>query len=155
MKDTKKAFHWIIGILKSHNVPFQISGGLAANIYGSTRPLADIDIDISEDKFNDILPDVTPYIISGPERFCNENFDLFVMTLNYAGQKIDICSDMVKICDAKTGEWHDNSTDFSIYELREIYGMTVPVIKKDDLIKYKKILGRPVDLEDIKQLSQA
>ena len=153
MRDTKEAFHWIIRILKKYEVPYQISGGLAAKIYGSSRPLADIDIDISEEKFVDILPDVKPYIIFGPERFRNENFDLSLITLNYMGQEIDLCSQHVKIRDAKTGEWHDNSTDFSRYELQEVYDITIPVIKKDDLVNYKKILGRPVDLEDIKQMS--
>ncbi|TSC75425.1 MAG: hypothetical protein G01um101433_873, partial [Parcubacteria group bacterium Gr01-1014_33] len=104
----------------------------------------------------DILPDLEAYIISRPQRFHNDSFDLLVMTLNHFGQEIDISGgDDIKIRDVKTGEWHDDSIDFSRYELREIYDMEVPVIKKEDLIKYKKILGRPVDLEDIKQLSQA
>ena len=49
MRKTKEAFTWIIGLLRVHKIPFQISGGFATNIYGSTRPLADIDIDVSDE----------------------------------------------------------------------------------------------------------
>lgn len=52
MRDTKAALAWITGILKSSQVPFQISGGLAANVYGATRELADIDIDLPDEKFD-------------------------------------------------------------------------------------------------------
>lgn len=37
MKDTKTALIWITGILKKHQIPFQISGGLAAIAYGASQ----------------------------------------------------------------------------------------------------------------------
>ena len=153
INNTAEAFRWIIQILKKHKVPFQISGGLAAKAYGSSRPLADIDIAIPENRFNDILPDVKTHIISGPVRFEDENFNCLLMTLNYASQEIDIGGGNAQIRDAATGVWHNDPTDFSRYESREIYGLSVPVIKKEDLIKSKKILGRPVDIDDVKEIS--
>lgn len=65
-KDTEKAFKWIVGILEKHDVPFQVTGGLAARVYGSTRALNDIDIDISDDDLDKIFPDVEEHIIFGP-----------------------------------------------------------------------------------------
>jgi hypothetical protein len=40
------ALRWIIGILDRHNIQYQITGGFAAKLYGSSREVNDIDIDI-------------------------------------------------------------------------------------------------------------
>lgn len=150
MKNTEAAFHWIIGILKKHNVSFRISGGLAAKIYGCQRPLADIDIDIPEKRFKDILPDVKDRIIIEPKKYFGKIWDIFLVTLRYEGQDIDVCAaDTAKIYNSKTGEWINYSDGLNAEE-REIYGMSVPVIPLKDLIEYKTKLGRQVDVEDIK-----
>jgi hypothetical protein len=149
MKNTEVAFKWIVEILEKHKVQFRISGGLAARAYGSERPLADIDIDIPDDKFQDIIEDVRGYIIEGPERFIDENWDIYLMTLNFEGQEIDICSATAKIRNHATGEWEVDTVNLSKFDLMEIYGLNVPVIPKKDLIDYKKKLGREVDIEDV------
>jgi len=151
---SEKAFKWIVGILENHNLPFQITGGLAARAYGSRRPLNDIDIDISDDGFYQILPDVRGYVIFGPERFVDEHFDLLLMTLRYAGQEIDISGgDTIRIPDGE-GYWHDAPTDFSKLGIKDIFGISVPVMVKEEVLKYKKLLDRPVDREDIQALEK-
>lgn len=70
--NAKKAFRWIVNILKKQKIPFQITGGLAAQVYGSKRRLNDIDIEIPENRFNDILPDVKKYIDFGPAQYIDE-----------------------------------------------------------------------------------
>ncbi|MFZ3016050.1 MAG: hypothetical protein WA101_03610, partial [Minisyncoccia bacterium] len=69
MKNTEKAFLWIVNILNNKNIPFQISGGFAAKIYGSPRELNDIDIDIPDENFPDIYDGVKQYAIYGPEHY--------------------------------------------------------------------------------------
>ena len=154
METAEKAFLWIVGILRKHNVPFRISGGMAARAYGSKRALADIDIDIPEEKFDDILPDVKEFMTDAPERFVGNGWDLLIMVLNYHGQAIDISGDKVKIQNPKTSEWTKLDVNFSDVENIEIFGISVPVIKKEKLIAYKKILSRPVDILDIAELSR-
>ena len=155
MKKTEEAFKWIIGILKGHGVPFKITGGFAARLYGSDRPLADIDIDILNEKFDEVLPEVNDYIIWGPERLLDNNWDLLLMTLQYGGQKIDICGAEGKLRNHKTGEWKNFTTDFSKSETKEVYGILVPVITREDLIEYKQVLGRDVDRQDVEALTQS
>ena len=65
-----------------------ISGGFAARLYGATRDLADIDIDIPEDRFAELIPQVKEYIKLGPARYKDDNWDLFLMTL-YSLMRID------------------------------------------------------------------
>lgn len=76
-----EALQWIVGILEKHNVPYQISGGFAARLYGATRPINDIDIDIAHDGFEKILPEVREYIFFGPADYKDEKWDIYEMQL--------------------------------------------------------------------------
>ena len=152
-KDTKRALEWITNILKKYEVPFQISGGCAAKIYGSPRELNDIDIDIPENYFSKIISDVKPYIIYGPDQYKDNKWDLYLMTLNYAGQEIDIGSGNAKISTKDRDKWIDFSTDFSKAVKKTFLGLEVPVIPKEDLVNYKQLLDgehQQVDIESIK-----
>lgn len=153
-QNTKEALRWIVKILRKRHVSFQISGGLAAQLHGSSRPLVDIDIDIPQKKFDAILPDVKACLIFGPQRFKDKQWDLFLMTLNYKGQRIDIGSAEAKIYNAMTKKWESNSINFKRSQRKKLYGLLVPIMRKEDLIKFKKMLDRPVDRKDLIELLQ-
>ena len=156
MKNTAAAFKWIITLLWKHKIPFQITGGLAARAYGATRPLNDIDIDIPEDRFAELVPDVKEYITFGPARQIDERWDVFALVLEYEGQEIDITgANTVRVCDARTQEWVDLLANFSIAEMRELFGMRVPVINREELIAYKMMLEGKHQQEDIDALKKA
>ncbi len=150
-ENTIEAFKWIIEILKRNNVVFQITGGFAAKLYGSERELADIDIDIEENRFDLILPEVKEYVIFGPEQYIDENWSLKLMTLKYHDQVIDIAGEE-KIFDHDQKKWVRQQDDFSNPTYVTLYGFTVPVIPEEKLINYKKRIARKVDIEDVKQL---
>src|SRR3989344_59573 len=153
MKDTEAALKWITGILEKHNIPFRISGGFAARLYGSTRELADIDIGIEKDYFLKILPEIKDYLISGPGIYQDENWNLLAATLNYKGQEIDVCViDSLQFLNQKEQKWEGLQHTFSNFVLKEIYGMKLPVISRQDLIEYKSKLGREVDLIDVQEM---
>lgn len=152
MKNTEGALIWIVNILDSKKVQFQVTGGFAAKLYGSPRELADIDIDINDDDFEKIIDEVRPYIIFGPEQFKDENWDLRLMTLEYEGQVVDICGEAT-IFDKNNKEWILIKTDFSNCNYINIYSLDVPVISKESLVNYKNKLLRDVDVEDIKALT--
>ncbi len=152
-KDTKQALEWVVNILKKHEVPFQISGGCAAKIYGSLRELNDIDIDIPQNYFEKILADVKPFVIYGPAQYKDQKWDLYLMTLNYAGQEIDIGSGDAKISTKDRKEWINFDTDFSKAVKKEFLELEVPVIPKEDLVAYKTLLDgdhQQVDIQSIK-----
>lgn len=155
MKLNKKAFHWIVNILKKHRIPFQVSGGLAAKIYGAKRKLADIDLDIPEQRFNELLPDIKKYIVFGPGRYKDDCWDLQLITLRYKGQSIDISGARQAHFDKSKKKWKLTKVDFSRSEIKKVFGVKVPVIAKKDLIKYKRRLGREVDLLDVKEIAGA
>ncbi|NTW15414.1 MAG: hypothetical protein HGA38_03515 [Candidatus Moranbacteria bacterium] len=53
---TINAMKWIVGVLDGVGVPYRIGGGLATALYGSGRPVNDIDISISGKVFPVIVP---------------------------------------------------------------------------------------------------
>jgi hypothetical protein len=86
-ENTIEALRWVVDILKNNNVSFQLTGGFAAKLYGSTRELADIDIDIEENGFEKIFDEVKDYIIYGPKQYKDDNWDLMLMTLKLLKNK--------------------------------------------------------------------
>ena len=153
MHRAKQALIWITYILKNHHIPFQITGGLAAIAYGANRPLEDIDIDIPDNQFDIIMSDVKSYIIFGPQRFKSGKWDLMLMTLNYHGQEIDLSgSDSTKIYNETTNEWILLNEDLLKARQKNVLDLDLPVIPLMNLVYYKKILAREVDLVDIHQI---
>lgn len=152
MRETEKAFLWITDILERKAVTYRVSGGFAARIYGVNRELADIDIVIADNDIAIIAKEVKPYIIFGPARYLDENWDLNLMTLQYGGQEIDIASAGAKIFNQKTKLWESWVTALDDSEMKEVYGKKVPIEPIGSLIAYKTKLAREVDLEDVEQL---
>ncbi len=148
------ALRWIVGILDTHTIPYQIAGGFAAKLYGSPRPLNDIDIDISEKRFTEILSEIQPYITYGPARYKDGKWDLELITLNYKGQEIDIGgADDARISNKGRTMWIALPAVFSKALDVEIGGMYVKVIPPLDLIEYKKELDgehQTIDIQAVK-----
>lgn len=143
------ALTWIVSMLRANTVPFLITGGLAAKVYGSLRQLADIDISVPEKSLSVLFADVQPYVTFGPARFKDDSWDLSLMTLNFNGQEIDLGSNEAYIFDKDSQIWTTVVDDLNLSEIHEIAGMKLPVIPKQSLIDYKSKLRRMCDLEDI------
>ncbi|MBM3206254.1 MAG: hypothetical protein FJZ43_01365 [Candidatus Staskawiczbacteria bacterium] len=151
MDKIESALKWILPILKKHKVPFQISGGFAAHIYGSKRPVNDIDIDIPEDKIDVLVPDVKEYIVYGPAQHKNNRWDLKLITLEYYGQEIDIGGAYnVKIFDDNESIWKSFPAKLEEVEFHNVYGFNLPVVEPRYLADYKKLLSGDHQKVDVK-----
>jgi hypothetical protein len=152
-ENSVKAFHWIIDLMERHRVPFQITGGLAAWVYGSDRELADIDVDVPEEWIPKLFPFVNRYVEFGPRPFKDEYWELDLMRLKYQGQPIDLGGAYrAKVFDKTLQQWVAVPADFSKAEHRSIFGRIVPIVARELLLDYKRKLGREVDLLDIAHL---
>jgi hypothetical protein len=153
-RDPEKAFLWITHLLEIHGVPFQITGGLAARIHGASRPLADIDIDMDYSAAETFFADVDQWIVSGPDHVEGENWNILYCTLIYKGQSIDLCdTERAFIRGGPEESWRAYIVNLDQPEWREVYGKKTPIMPKDKLIAYKKILNRDVDRADIAGLA--
>lgn len=151
--DQLQSFRWITNILFKHNIIFQITGGLAAKIYGSQRPLNDIDIDVQTESLSQLASLVKEYVIYGPSHYNDGKWDLQLMTLRFNNQEIDISGDKCKIYDDASEIWMDFPAVFLKAELHMIEGISVPVVNKEQLLNYKKLLGGEHQRTDCRALS--
>ena len=139
---TLRALHWIVSELDHRHIPYQISGGFAAKLYGSPRPLNDIDIDIPDDAFTEIEPVLRPYLSYGPARYADAKWDILLMTADYMGQEIDVSGGMSARMTAKCDrEWLESPCDFSRTLRMPVEGVEVSVIHPADLATYKSHLN--------------
>ena len=150
MRNTREAFNWIIKILRNHRIQFRLSGGFAARVYGSKRKLADIDIDVPTNSFSELLPEIKKYVIFGPARYQDKNWNLLLITLKYRGQKIDLCEvGKQKIFNKLKRKWEKLDINLLKAHKIRILGCVVPIIPKIELIAYKRKILRKVDKEDL------
>ncbi|MDP3966427.1 MAG: hypothetical protein Q8Q04_02765 [archaeon] len=153
MKKTKEALFWIATILRKNKIPFQITGGFAAKVYGSKRKLSDIDIELPNKFIYNLEDFVKGKIIYGPRIYKSKNFELLLMTLKFKGQIIDLCgTENQRIFNKTIKKWEDENIDLSKSIRKKTYGLIVPMIQLKDLINYKEKIRRKVDLIDIKNI---
>lgn len=149
------ALQWISDLLKERDIPFVVCGGLAAIAYGSTRPLNDIDLFVPCQHFQKVISAASDHISKPAKRSREEGWHLEYIQFIYEGTKVEIGNaEQAEIFDSNSNEWKALSIDFSRVNDVEVLGVTVPVMRVEDLISYKKKLGRPVDREDIAQIKR-
>lgn len=152
----RSALEWIAREANRDHLPYQIVGGLAALAHGGSRPLHDIDLymPFSNPHWADFLAAVKTYVVWGPETVIEGAWDLTYLKINYYGQKIEI-GDVaaLRIRNCKTGDWVEQVIDFKLSVSKTVFGCQIDVMPVNQLIAYKELLGRDVDLQDIQELT--
>jgi len=155
-KHAPEALKWIVNILKTNKFPFRISGGLAVKIYGSKRDLYDIDIDIPDKAIIKLLPLFEEFKYKGPKRYKDNEWDCYAISINYKGQDVDLIgSKSQRIFNKNTGKWENFKINLLNIKRKSIFGLTIPVIPKEELISYKSKIRRKIDLLDLDFLNKA
>lgn len=154
-RDTVTALNWIVGLLRRRGYPFAVVGGLAANVYGASRPLNDIDIDVPRRVFTDCRNDFAQFVTFGPAAYRDAEFDIELLSLRFAGQDIDLtAAETIRLYDKSKPAWVELPTDLSATEEHRILGLSIPVMRKDLLIAYKNVIARETDLSDVAEIER-
>lgn len=141
---TLNALTWIVGILHKHDIPYRIGGGFAACVYGSTRPVNDIDISLSGKYFDLIIPEVKEYLKSGVKYYSGEKWDCNYLSITYHDQKIDMTDiDTLRMSNKEQTKWFQTKDHFCKFPnvSKTVYGIKVSLIDPRDLVAYKKELA--------------
>ena len=150
------AAQWIVGLLKDRNIPFLICGGLAAKGYGSGRDLNDIDLFVPGEHFSSVVEASQEYVSKPAGRRREEGWDVTYVQFKYGGIKVEVGSaDAPQIYDARSRTWIPLDIDFSRYKTVQLLGMELPLMLKEDLVAYKSVLSRQVDIEDVRAIVQS
>ena len=143
----------VVQVFIENKIQFQISGGLAAIIYGAERPLYDIDVEVYKKDIQKVRDIFQKNISKDFYHLQDENFDLWLLTLDINGVPVDISqADECYLGDGK-GKKIRTDADLSKAQFINFDNLEIPVANKMELISYKKILARNTDIMDIKQIS--
>jgi len=149
------AAQWIVGILRDENIPYLICGGLAAKGYGSDRELNDIDLFVPGEFFSAVVQAGQRYISKAAMHYREQGWDLTYVQFKYEGVKVEVGNaDGPHIYDASSEAWIPLKVDFSRYKMVNLLGLELPLMLKEDLLRYKTALSRPVDIEDIRGICE-
>ncbi|MCC3529973.1 MAG: hypothetical protein JGK21_18590 [Microcoleus sp. PH2017_22_RUC_O_B] len=143
-----KTLNLLIATFDRQNIPYQATGGLAGNIYGSQWLLHDIDIEVSQRDMAKVAELFTEYTVRPLFRLVDEEFDLMLLGLSINNIEVEInqaedafiFSDGVRI---------KLDTDLSKANKIRFLGLDILVQPLDDIIKYKGLLNRNNDVSDL------
>ncbi len=148
------ALRWIAALLEDLDCPYVICGGLAAAGFGATRPIHDIDLFVPDHRFQDVVQAARDFISKPATHYRHEHWDLDYVQFIYQGTKIEVGNaDGAKILNAQKHEWVALDIDFRDPDIVTVLGVSVPLMHRDALIAYKRLLDRVVDREDIQAIS--
>jgi hypothetical protein len=148
-----RALHWIVGLLEELEVPFQVAGGLAATAYGAKRPLVDLDFYVPTRSLPIVAEAAASRLVRAPKHHRDDDWDITFMALEKEEQRIELGgADGARYFDRRAGCWRDVEIDYEAAVRREVLGIEVPVMPRDQLIAYKRALDREVDREDLQEL---
>jgi hypothetical protein len=144
----------ILNYLEHHKIPYQITGGCAAALYGARRDVVDLDFDVPAAALPQIAEHYALNIIYGPARYIDEHWQVTLLTLELNGISVDFtASEDGLIFDSNTKKWLHLEIDLSQAKAVELAGRMIQVVPLKELIAYKKTLAREVDLLDIAELT--
>jgi hypothetical protein len=153
-KRVSQALGWLSSLFECHAVPYQVVGGLAAQAYGATRPLVDIDLYIPMDRAHAALDEMRAYMVREPLPHLSASWDLVYLALNYQGVYIEIgdSSTDPRFFNRVDGRWEPQVIDYAASIKAKLYGVELAVMPRDELIRYKAMLAREVDALDISEM---
>ena len=152
--ETCAALAWLVVLIDKASCPYQIVGGLAAKAYGSMRPLVDIDLYVPGKCLEKLSALAGSYLLHPPTYHKDDAWDLTYMSVMYGNQKIEIASsDNAKIFNRLVRKWQVQLIDYQLSNRSQLFDTELFIMPLDQLLAYKSMLGRDVDLEDIKDIT--
>jgi hypothetical protein len=137
--------------LDRRGITWMAVGGLAGNLWGSTWPLHDIDIDVPSEALT-ALADHWSAFITAQGRYVDGEFDIELVRLRIQAVEVDLSGADYAYVFAKSGVRKALPNTLSQRVQRKLDGRTFPCQRLEDLIAYKAAIGRTEDLRELNKL---
>jgi hypothetical protein len=149
-----KSLKDLLCLLADSDIPFVVVGGYAARMHGTSLLTEDIDICAvlspeNVEKLRKLLAPFHPVHRMTPQKLSFIQFPEDISRVNNLYIKTDM--GQIDLLGSVSGVGDFDSVSKNAVEVT-LFGRKCKVISLDDLIKAKKFVGRPHDLETVKQL---
>lgn len=148
-----------VEILDAQSIVYQLAGGTAARFYGSLRPIWDLDFEMQDEDLEKVAKSLVARgakMVRVLSPYADEEWQLNLVTLEWRGQLIDLAGvNFARILDKETQRWENLPNDPKRARWRRFGRELVRIIPREDLVRYKKMLGRPVDILDLEYLGES
>lgn len=146
------AIKFIIPIFQENQITYRITGGFAGNLYGSQWKTHDIDIEVARVDIPKILELFRDYLVIDLMRLVDDEFDLLLMTLTIYGIDIEI-NQAEEAFVINNGKSIRLDSDLFVFNTIEFHDLQLRVKPLEQIIAYKKLIGREKDLAELTKLT--
>lgn len=137
--------------LDRRGIPWMAVGGLAGNLWGSTWPLHDIDVDVPSEAIAGLANHWGPYI-TAQGRYVDGEFDIELLRLRIHNVEVDFSGADYAYCFAPSGVRKALPNTLGQRVQRTLGSRSFPCQRLEDLIEYKIAIGRKRDLRELLRL---
>ena len=143
----------VLDVLENNTITYQVTGGLAGNIHGSNWPLHDIDIDLHQADIFRFVSAFQSFVTRPYSRYQDTEFDLFLVTLTIGNVSVDM-SQVEEAFLIVEGGRHPLPSLLVPPQRKDLRGRDVWVQPLEQLVAYKRLIGRSTDVADLERLMQ-
>ena len=116
----------------------------------------DIDLFVPGEHFSSVVQAGQEFVSKAAAHRQEEGWDLTYVQFKYEGIKVEVGNaNGPRIFDLGSQTWIPLNIDFSRYKTMHLLGLDLPLMLKEDLVRYKSALSRPVDIEDIRAIGES
>lgn len=137
--------------LDAANVPWMAVGGLAGNLWGSTWPLHDVDLDVPTAQLPRIASHGSAHVF-WQGRYVDDEFDIELVRMRFDDVEVDVSGADDAFVFTSAGLRTPLPNTLRERVLRPLAQRWVPCQRLSDLIAYKTLIGRATDLADLARL---
>lgn len=146
-KSLNPDFKEFLSLLLEEKAEFALVGGFAVTFHGYPRFTGDMDILVARN------PENPPKVLKVLERFGLGSLQISEKDLRTEANVVQLGYPPVRIDLITSIDGVSNEEVFSGVLLGDFYGMKIPIISKEHLVRNKKATGRTQDLLDLENLT--